>query len=196
MRDPADHAAWREFEGGYRELLVRYCRKRGLQHADADDVVQIVFLNLSKSLPQFVYDPQRGRFRDYLYRCTRNSIANWAERRKAGGAALFSDMDATRLGAAGEQADASDAELWQQEWVAHHYRMALERLRGEFDAHNLEIFNRNVAGESVADLAAAFGVTEQAVYAARRRIRARLEELVAEQVRDEDAVDAAPARPA
>lgn len=185
LRDPGDHAAWREFQHRYHEMLRRFCRKRGLQPADAEDVVQTVFINLSKALPGFTYDPRRGRFRDYLFRCVRNSISEWARRRDGRCVALDTSMGQS-LASADDAGNGPDAAQWRKEWVAHHYRVALERLRGDFDARNVAIFERNVDGQSVPDLAREHGIDEQTIYAARRRIRARLQELIAEQVRDED----------
>jgi RNA polymerase sigma-70 factor (ECF subfamily) len=187
VRKAEDHGAWREFEDRYRELLLRFCRKRGLQHADAEDVVQTVFVNLTKTLPQFVYDPQRGRFRDYLYRCTRNVLARWSRRPIDRPGVL--DMDADCADPADNGAAAADGAIWQEEWVAHHYRLALMAVRAQFNDRNIELFERNVNGESIAALATAYRISEDAIYQARRRIRERLQELIAEQVRAEDGVD-------
>ncbi len=188
IRNADDHEAWREFEIRYRELLLRFCRRRGMQYADADDIVQTVFINFSKSLAQFAYDPQRGRFRDYLYRSMRNAIG--MHRRRSMG--RFEALD-TCVEPCAESPDAAgdgvDLALWQEEWVAHHYRLAMGRIRGEFEQRNLEIFERIVQGESVADLARDFGLNEPAIYATRRRIRLRLQELIDEQVREEDQFD-------
>src|SRR5690348_14597759 len=74
VRNPSDDQAWREFELKYRELILRFCRRQGMQQADAEDVIQIVLANLLRSLPNFLYDRNRGRFRDYLYRSVRNAI--------------------------------------------------------------------------------------------------------------------------
>lgn len=189
VRDPSNSAAWREFENRYRELLVRFCRKRGLQQADAEDVVQVVLLNLSKSLPGFAYDPGRGRFRDYLFRCARNAIAQWASRPKPVSGALGTDIGERVEAPADRDGSAGDDALWEREWVAHHYRLAMETIRQTFDPKSVEMFERNMAGASVAALAAAFDTTEQAVHKVRQRIRARMEELIARQVREEDGLD-------
>lgn len=79
LRDTGDQAAWREFEGNYRPLIVEFCRRRGLGATDAEDIAQKVMTSMSQSLPGFLYDPARGRFRSYLLRCTKNSINDWAK---------------------------------------------------------------------------------------------------------------------
>ncbi len=60
VRNPADKVAWREFDARYGEMIVRYGRRRGLQHADAEDIRQIVMVRLSKALLAFNYSPRRG----------------------------------------------------------------------------------------------------------------------------------------
>lgn len=186
LRDSEDHAAWREFDRRYRDLMLRYCRRRGIPHTDAEDVVQRVLANLIKALPQFTYDPQRGRFRNYLFRCVKNAHADWAARPNRHWRSL--DTDAADEHAAADDRG-QDAQIWEEEWVAFHYRCALETVRKTFDPRSVEIFDRNVAGASVAELAQAYDMSEQAVHKIRQRIRARLEELIAAQVRAEDEVD-------
>ena len=68
---------------------------------------------------------------------------------------------------------------------------ALRAVEGSFDARSVEVFRRSLAGEGVAALAAAYAMTDHAVYACRRRIRLRIQELIAEQVAEEDQVDVA-----
>jgi RNA polymerase sigma factor (sigma-70 family) len=184
VRDPANHGAWREFEGLYREMLVRFCTRRGLQLADAEDVVQSVLVNLAKSLPGFIYEPSRGRFRDYVYRCTRNAIFQWAERPKVKMGALDTHVMETL-----SRQDAARDAVWEQEWVGHHYRLAMKAVRWTFEPRSVELFERSVAGAGVAELALEYGMSVQAVHKVRQRIKARMEELVAEQVREEDRVD-------
>jgi RNA polymerase sigma-70 factor (ECF subfamily) len=187
VRDTGDQAAWREFEGRYRELLLRFCCRRGLQPADAEDITQAVFINLSKSLPEFAYDAHRGRFRDYLYSATRNAIGRWAGRASRNFEQLGSSAThALPMETALINGDAAEAALWEEEWKQHHYRLAMATVRRTFDAQSIEIFDRSVGGAKVAELAEAFGMSQDAVRKARQRMRARMEELVAEQIREED----------
>ncbi|MGE0479584.1 MAG: RNA polymerase sigma factor [Phycisphaerae bacterium] len=181
VRDPNDHAAWADFDRQYRELILRYALARGLQPADAEDVRQIVLMNLTQAMRRFVYNPELGRFRNYLARVVRNAIVRLVERRGPEWA-LGSSVLAT--GAVLE--DAAADELWEREWVNHHYRCALEALRAAVEPQTLAVFERLISGATAADAAEAFGLTVDAVQKIKQRMRDRLQERIAQQIRQED----------
>ncbi|MHC4416622.1 MAG: RNA polymerase sigma factor [Planctomycetota bacterium] len=191
VRDPADQAAWREFDARYGDLIVRYCRARGIQHTDAEDIRQMVMVKLSRALAGFRYSRRRGRFRTYLGRVTHNEMIrhltrpSTASRRVNRGA---------REQAAADAADPEAEAQWEREWMHHHLRLALRRLRETGEPRRLEVFERLVAGETVEQVARAFGMTTQAVHKIKQRMRDRLKEMVAAQVRDEDEADEDPRR--
>ena len=184
VRDGSDDAAWAEFENRYRDLILRYALVRGVQHADADDICQIVMMSLATALRSFRYSSERGRFRDYLGRVVRNAVARFRSRPNPIAVGLDIGVEATDS----EGDDPVDL-LWEREWVDHHYRLALRTVRATFDHRSVEIFEHLVNGKSVASVAAKHGTTEQAVHKIKQRIRARMEELVAAQVREEDEPD-------
>src|SRR5262245_43365444 len=80
VRDTGNRSAWRDFDDRYGALIVHYCRACGLQHSDAEDVRQVVMLNLARSLPNFRYSRERGRFRSYLGRVVRNAVSQHLSR--------------------------------------------------------------------------------------------------------------------
>jgi RNA polymerase sigma-70 factor (ECF subfamily) len=186
VRDGSNDAAWAEFESRYRDLILRYAMARGMQHADAEDICQIVMMSLAKALRGFQYSSARGRFRDYLGRVVRNAVARFRTRPNPVPVSLDTGMDLADGAEVGSQADS----LWEQEWVDHHYRLALRTVRATFDRQSVEIFEQLIGGRSVAAVAAGFGTTEQAVHKIKQRIRGRMEELVAAQVQEEDEPDA------
>jgi RNA polymerase sigma factor (sigma-70 family) len=194
LRDAHDQAAWREFDHRYREFLLRFCRRRGVPWADAEDVVQHIFVSLTKALADFSYDPARGRFRDYLYRCARNGISAWLARPNRGVQPLDTSVAgrAAPIGAADSDRDAEGERVWEEEWVSHHYRLAMETIRRTFEPRSVAVFDGSIAGASVAELAAEFGMSEQAVHKVRQRIRDRMETLIAQQIREEDGLDVEP----
>lgn len=58
--DPKSEEAWRAFVDRYERLILRWCRRRGLQPADAEDVTQDVMLAMMRQLPTFIHDPSRN----------------------------------------------------------------------------------------------------------------------------------------
>lgn len=187
VRNSADDRAWREFESLYHDLLIRFCRRRSLQEADAEDIVQTVMTSLVRALPGFIYDPQRGRFRDYLFRCTDHAIARWAASRPKVVSGALGDAEAgVRPDGTTDDTGGESRRLWEEEWVGHHYRLAMRTIRETFEPRSVEIFDRSVGGEPVAQLAASLGMSEQAIHKVRQRIKARMKELIAAQIAEED----------
>lgn len=63
--DVKQHQAWVRFVQRYGPRIEGWCRRWGLQDADARDVTQDVMLRLAKQMQTFEYD-QSGRFRAWL----------------------------------------------------------------------------------------------------------------------------------
>jgi RNA polymerase sigma factor (sigma-70 family) len=64
---------WEEFLALYGRLILAWGRQDfGLQEQDAENLRQEVLIRVWKGLRS--YDPARGRFRSWLYACTRNAV--------------------------------------------------------------------------------------------------------------------------
>ncbi len=187
VRDPADDAAWREFADRYGDLILRYFRSRGLQHTDAEDLRQGVLMALARAMREggFRYSPDKGRFRDYLGTTARHAAGRFLARHTRRPGVLSMDEMAQ---APADGDDGPDA-LWEREWVDHHYRSAMETIRGMFDARSIDAFERLAAGMPGEAVAREVGMTHDAVRAAKHRIVARLREVIAWQVQEEDHPD-------
>lgn len=193
LRDPHDAAAWHRLERLYRDLIVRYAMREGLQAADAEDVAQGVFAALLRSMSTFQYDPARGRFRDYLFTAARAHILRqnrFRSRLAAGQTALSVDAlpDTAGSGAPGvvpADEDHTARERFEQEWIDHHYRRAMEELRRTHPAESVAIFERLLRGEPVEQVAESFATTPAAIYKRRERIRERLKEILDVQLAEE-----------
>ncbi len=179
VRDGGNAEAWTQFESRYREMLVRFCCSRGVQHADSEDIVQIVFSKLLSGLKNFEYDPTKGRFRDYLFRCVRSALSDWSARPMAAGSPVVQREPVTEAGSGAE---------FEREWMNHHYRMALEAIRKRVDAGSVGVLEATLLGTNVPEIARSLGMSEQAVYKAQQRMRQYLKEEIARQVREEDEV--------
>ncbi len=183
VRDNGDQAAWREFDAKYRDLILRYCRRKGLQPHDAEDIRQVVMLSLAKQLRTFQYEPGKGRFRDYLGVSVRHAIHRFFRSHR---------NDAHRLGthdAAGLTVDDDEGRLWETEWMRHHHRRAMETVRTTVDAKSVDVFERLLAGETPAEIGSALSMTSDAVRKVKQRMRERLRDLVARQIHEEEGFD-------
>ena len=86
VRNPTDQEAWHRFAQLYSPLIFDWCRRSGLQLADAADLTQDVFSTLFQKLPEFTYDRDKS-FRAWLRTVTLN---HWAsDRQRASTRALF-----------------------------------------------------------------------------------------------------------
>ncbi len=186
VRDPSDTAAWREFDSRYGELVLRYCRRRGLQHSDAEDVRQMVMLKVSKALRDFKYDPRRGRFRGFMWRITRNENLRYLTRPNT----APNRVDTHGVASAEPVARQDMDDVWEEEWTHHHLRLAMRRIRETFDPRSVSVFESLLSGEAVDAVARQTGMTTDAVHKVKQRVRNRLKDLIAEQISEEDQFDA------
>jgi RNA polymerase sigma-70 factor (ECF subfamily) len=172
LRDSADDSAWRTFVATYAPLLYHWCRRAGLQDADAADVSQEALLQVVRSIRTFAYQPQRGRFRDWLGLVVRRRLSRFREQRGRGAAAGSAEAEQFP-----EQADAAPADPeWIAEFNAQVLRVALEKIRPEFEDSTWQVFEQTwLAGRSAAEAAAQAGLSIQAAYVAKHRVLKRLE---------------------
>ena len=180
LADMGDVTAWREFSERYGALIRGFARRRGLQLADCDDVAQDVLLSLSKTLPGFRYDPQKGKFRSFLKTVTLNVIIDRRRRQHGQRPQPITD---------GLTVTADDLEVehaWDQEWRQYHLRQAWQVIEPEFNAGDREAFRHYAFGQRDArETAAALGVSVDRVYQAKSRITKRLSAQIELQVQEE-----------
>ena len=187
LRDPADEVAWQRFEDQYRELVVRFTMRQGLQAADAEDVAQAVFAALMSAMKSFVYDSKRGRFRNYLFRAIRNEIPRQiAKSRCPTDGTQVLHMSALPNGWDSTMAPDEAMHEFEDEWIKHHYRLALADIRKSHSRESVAIFESLMGGQSVEGAAAQFSTTTAAVHKIKQRIRDRMKELVQRQIAQEN----------
>ena len=75
LRDGTDPLAWDEFFGRYWTPIYGFARHRGCSEHTAEEIVQDVMLKVFEQKDIFQYDPERGRFRDWLGTLVRNRVA-------------------------------------------------------------------------------------------------------------------------
>ncbi len=177
----ADPAAWREFCDRYGELIRGFASRRGLQPADCDDIIQDTLLALSKSMPHFSYQPEKGRFRSYLKTVVLHLI--FRKSRQKRGEVPLEEIEAA-VGQAAVHPDTDDQ--WEAEWRQYHLRLAMRTIEAEFNTQDRAAFDAYaLAGRDVRETAESLNLSVDQVYQAKSRILKRLCRLVEEQVQEE-----------
>jgi len=178
LSEPADVEAWSEFVGIYEQAIFRYSRSRGLQDADAWEVVQQVLLTVHQKVSQWRPNHQPGAFRCWLLR-TAHRVCLHAFRdlvrcdRAAGGSGVENPIDhvpeATEI-----DDDRRDFERWAFCWAAG-------LVQREIDPVTWQAFRMTaVEGMSAAETAQRLGMKIGSVYTAKCRVIVRIRELVFE----------------
>jgi RNA polymerase sigma-70 factor (ECF subfamily) len=174
LRDRADHGAWQEFVDVYGPLIYGFARKRGLQDADAADLMQDVLRSVSNAIGRLDYNPQQGRFRGWLFTITRNRISTLQSSRKAKvrGAG---DTDAQAALAAQPDGHANLEADWELEYQRRLTAVVLEHVRPEFSEKVWDAFWKTAVDGAPGDLVARqLGMSTGAVYVAKSRVLARV----------------------
>lgn len=193
--DPADRRlAMSELLTLYRGPLVAYLHHKGLQPADADDLVQSFCGHLLEGpgFAKLLPGSQFGRFRSYLLRALEN---HWSHQREAvraakrGGQAGFEPLTPDHEEKSVGNSPASSVtpvDAFVREWALTTIRSAMQRLKLEQTAKGKsEMFQRLLPhlegdpGESTyAAIAASLGVSEGALKVLVHRLRQRFRDLL------------------
>lgn len=174
LRDRDDHDAWADFVVDYGPMLYRFVRSRGLQDADAADLVQDVMRSVGTAIGRLDYAKEKGGFRAWLFTITRNKLSTHFEKRKRIGPTA---NDTVQIDLLNNQSSGSN-EL-DQRWELEHQRQlaadAMEKLKSTIDPNTWSAFELTaVEGLSAEDAGKQIGMSKGAVYVARSRVTAKL----------------------
>jgi len=71
---------WEAAHARYQEVILVWCRRRGLTHACAEDLSQEIWIKLLREL--HTYDPAKGRFRSWLKAVVNNALTDYWRRKE------------------------------------------------------------------------------------------------------------------
>ena len=172
-------AAWGRFFDLYAGYVFSLARRSGLLGADADDLVQTVFAELSVPGGFDGYERGKGSFRVWLRRRVKWRVADVLRRRAAAPqTAPLDDPDAIPdPGAALDEA-----------WTETAHAEALRRLRETVSPEHFAIFQASVLEElPTADVLRLYRVSRDNLYQIRKRVKAAFADLLKTALADLDA---------
>lgn len=168
--------AWRRLVHLFGPLVYQWCRRYGLQAADATDVGQEVFRTVACRIGRFRRDRPADTFRGWLWTITRSRIVdNWRRQQRQPQATGGSTAQ-IRLAnlAAAEPGDLPTSEPEVQHSL---YRRGLQLIQDEFAQRTWKAFWRvAVDGCPPVEVAEELGLSVNSVYLAKSRVLRRLRE--------------------
>ena len=178
IKDGADADAWREFVHLYGPVVYGFARKRGLQDADAADLMQEVLRSVARNAGKLEYDPKRGTFRGWLYTVTRNKVYNFLSGQKNRPRAIGDSAAQERLDSVPDRGDDRDDD-WDVEYQRRLSAKAMDAVRHEFQPNTWKAFwGTAVEGRAAQEVGAELRMSPGAVYVAKSRVLSRLRDEV------------------
>jgi RNA polymerase sigma factor (sigma-70 family) len=174
LSDPRDEQAWGEFMDIYSPLVRRLARQRGMQDADADDLLQEVFRAVARALERGLYDPRRGSFRGWLFQIARNLMVNFlvSQKRHPQGSG---NTDMQRLLEDQPAAEGKESALFEAEYRRGLLYWAADQVRADFSDLTWQAFwLAAVEGKAAKDVAQTLHTTVGTVYHCKSRVMARI----------------------
>ena len=180
IKDLRDESAWTEFETIYRPAIFRIARSKGLQYADAFDLVQQVLISVAAAIDSFEHRNDGTRFRHWLSRVTRNAILKAICRKPKDEASGSSGI--LQVLTDHPDSDPETETLVNLEIRRELFTQAASQIRDEVHQKTWLAFEYTVLNSMTAIQAAkALNMSVGSVYASRSRIMKRLRTAVREQ---------------
>lgn len=172
VADTSNEKAWKRLFDLYAGFVFSIARSKGLTVTDSDDIVQNVFVDLARNLPQFNYDRTKGRFRSYLI-----GLVNWrvADKLRAG----KRDVDfKSQYGEDMKGAVAEDDGIFlENEWRAAAMEEALRRIKDEVNPDHFAAFVAStIEGQDTETVMNLYSITRDNLYQIRKRLTLKLKE--------------------
>jgi RNA polymerase sigma-70 factor (ECF subfamily) len=175
LRDWNDEESWNVFFDTYWKLIYSAATKAGLTDSEAQDVVQETVLSVSKSMPGFHYDSEKGSFKTWLMRLTGWRIVDQLRKRDRGLRRTLRTeeilTDTPTIERIADPVGSRLEKLWEEEWETNLMEAAIERIRRKVDPEQYQIFDLYVLKQwPVSKVARTLKVNPGKVYLIKHRI--------------------------
>ncbi len=185
VANESDVAAWRQFSEIYQPLVYRIAISRGLQSADAHDLVQEVMTRVARSVSGWDPDRGKGTFRGWISRIARNLIIDFIKHKNR--LPRTSDHSDVRRLIETAPDQSAESNLFDLEYEKQIFITAARQIQDKFATNTWAAFWRtSVENEAVPNVARDLEMTRGAVYVARSRVMAQLKQSVKSLIRLED----------
>jgi RNA polymerase sigma-70 factor (ECF subfamily) len=185
IRDWDDSPSWAEFHRIYFSLVYSNCRRRGLNHSEAEEVAQDVFQCVAESIHEFAPQAKCGGFRRWLLNLIRwrvidhhrqpntlgpGSRSSWVQLEKAGPILIENLPDPSIV----------EEEIQKIDWQTVVLESAMATIAKKVSAKRFQAFELYTRRQwSPAQIARELGMSPAVVYVTCHRLTRKLKKEVA-----------------
>lgn len=179
VADTGNDAAWARFFDLYAGFVFSIARSKGLKEEDADDIVQIVFADLARTMPTFNYDRAKGKFRSYLI-----GLVHWRvkDRLRLIDRDKLVPCDNKQMKVYIDEVanmPPADRDFAEREWQAAALEEALRRIKPDVRPEHYAAFVASaVEGQDTETVMRLYKLSRDNLYQIRKRLTAKLQETV------------------
>lgn len=172
----AASADWDIFYSAYNRIIKRFASASGMQDCDIDECSQEVWMAVVRGLSAFEHDPQRARFRSWLYRIVSNKAADIVRSRVKHSSISLNDSGGFFDLADDQPGPPQDLEkAWKNELL----RESLVRLKAAVSQRDYKIFTaRSLRNTAAAEVAEENGMNVGTVRVTDHRLRKQLQKIL------------------
>lgn len=174
IKNSRDDQSWEDFTDYYQGYIYAVILSMNINYHDTQDLVQAVLLKAWKSLPDFEYDPGKGRFRSWLTTVTKNTVKRFMHKksRQLENADDSKKQDLEQY--LGQVSLPDIEEIAQREWEAYISKLAWDCIKNDL-AENVRLsFERLMKGEPVRSIANDLNFPENTIHVYKNRVQKRL----------------------
>ena len=173
VADTENEAAWQRLFDLYAGFVFSIARSKGLKDEDADDIVQVVFIELARMMPTFKYDRAKGKFRSYLI-----GLVHWRVKDKLRLVQRDNEQMRDYMTEVANMPPA-DLDFAEREWQAAALEEALRRIKPEVRPEHYAAFVASaIEGQDTEAVMRLYNLSRDNLYQIRKRLTTKLQEAV------------------
>jgi len=162
--------SWDEFVRFYGRFIGSIINAMGITDADLDDLKQQVLLKVWKSIERFDLNREKGSFRNWIYKITKNTVLNFISKAKN----KKSQLELLKIDYENRCSSPEIDKIVEDRWNRHISRMAFENISAVVSEKLIDTFVSHVKGEEAEVTAQRLGIEKETVYIYRNRIKEKL----------------------
>ncbi len=176
VKNPGDEHAWSDFVFYYRKYIYNIVKRMGLKHHDAEEIVQTVLMKAWQKMPEFNYNPEKGRFRGWLCTVAGNEVRSYFRSKKnhhismeSAGTASMDEISSEYL-----ITEPEIDKIAKEEWERYLPELAWKTISSQFEPQVLKTFEMFAEGVDASEISEQLGLSESSVYVYKKRVQDKL----------------------